>query len=500
MINRILRWFLVLLFVTLALLIIPQLDSRDSGKSGEELARTHCGSCHLFPEPKLLDRNIWMNGVLPEMGLRMGIGDRNVVLNRMSFKQFDDLCKLGIYPENPVIPLNEWKKILRYYERNAPESIALQEKKQKKKPFQHPFVFKKLVLDPNMDAQVAMVRFLPEKKEIWIGKRNNSIQILDLGLNNKKDVRTPSPVVDMLDMNEPFLLGIGNMLPNEDRNGRLFRMNQKGLLDKVVLDSLHRPVQVLSIDLNNDKIQDFLIAEFGFETGKIRWFDGKTGASHVVSGQAGARNIIPRDANKDGSIDFYVLFAQAKEEVMLFLNDGKGTFAPVSLLSFPSVYGSSYLELADMNGDDLEDMVISNGDNADYSIAKKYYHGVRIYENRGGNRFRESFFYPVYGATKTLARDFDNDGDMDLAMIAFFSEASDNESFLYFNNIGNGKYEISELGVPYGQWLVMEADDMEKDGDTDIILGNFQLGSDSLGPKMDRMQCLLLENLTIRKK
>ena len=34
---------------------------------GEQLAKTHCASCHAFPEPDLLDKKTWANEVLPKM-------------------------------------------------------------------------------------------------------------------------------------------------------------------------------------------------------------------------------------------------------------------------------------------------------------------------------------------------------------------------------------------------------------------------------------------------
>jgi len=34
---------------------------------GETLARTHCVTCHAFPEPSLLDKKTWDEGVLPKM-------------------------------------------------------------------------------------------------------------------------------------------------------------------------------------------------------------------------------------------------------------------------------------------------------------------------------------------------------------------------------------------------------------------------------------------------
>jgi mono/diheme cytochrome c family protein len=47
--------------------------SNASIKAGKKLATQYCGSCHQFPEPSLLDTKSWENGVLPQMGPRLGI-------------------------------------------------------------------------------------------------------------------------------------------------------------------------------------------------------------------------------------------------------------------------------------------------------------------------------------------------------------------------------------------------------------------------------------------
>src|SRR5210317_1116277 len=39
----------------------------------ENLARMYCSSCHIYPEPTLLDKNTWKYSTLPQMGYRMGI-------------------------------------------------------------------------------------------------------------------------------------------------------------------------------------------------------------------------------------------------------------------------------------------------------------------------------------------------------------------------------------------------------------------------------------------
>jgi hypothetical protein len=143
--------------------------------------------------------------------------------------------------------------------------------------------------------------------------------------------------------------------------------------------------------------------------------------------------------------------------------------------------------------------MITNGDNADYSYAKKAYHGVRIYLNDRRNNFKEAYFYPVYGAYKTLARDFDQDGDLDLAMIAFFAENDQGkiESFLYFQNQGNLTFKVSNLQIPGdGNYIAMDAGDVDRDGDIDILLGNYQFGNRRPGmSKTPGLQLTYYKNL-----
>jgi hypothetical protein len=136
--------------------------------------------------------------------------------------------------------------------------------------------------------------------------------------------------------------------------------------------------------------------------------------------------------------------------------------------------------MVDFNGDGFEDILYTNGDNADYSISLKKYHGVRIFLNNGANVFKESWFYPLHGATQADAQDFDQDGDLDIAVISFFPDynGAPDEGFVYFENTGNGQYTPRTFkNAARGKWLVMETGDFDGDNDTDIALGSFTYGA-----------------------
>jgi hypothetical protein len=131
--------------------------------------------------------------------------------------------------------------------------------------------------------------------------------------------------------------------------------------------------------------------------------------------------------------------------------------------------------LADFNKDGHPDILLTNGDNWDLSPIKKYYHGIRILMNDGQNNFKQTWFYPCYGAEKAIARDFDLDGDLDIAAIAFSDDLPKTEQgFIYLKN--DGKMNFTAFSTPdaaNGKWITLEAADLDHDGDEDIIIGSF---------------------------
>jgi hypothetical protein len=278
----------------------------------------------------------------------------------------------------------------------------------------------------------------------------------------------------------------------------MYSVTKQGKLEAIV-DSLKRPVDIQISDFNGDGVSDYVICEYGYEAGELIWVDGKSGKKNVLKLQAGSRNVVIKDYTGDGKPDLLVLMAQAREGVSLFINKGMGLFVEKPLLQFDSVFGSSYMEVADLNKDGYDDIIISNGDNADYSHSKKAYHGVHIFLNDHRNNFKESYFYPAYGASKTVARDFDQDGDLDLAMIAFFAENDKGkiETFLYFQNQGNLTFKVSNLQIPDGgRYIAMDAGDVDRDGDIDILLGNYQFGAVKPGAvKTPGLQLTYYKNL-----
>src|SRR5664279_2608821 len=124
--------------------------------------------------------------------------------------------------------------------------------------------------------------------------------------------------------------------------------------------SLQRPVQITSVDLNNDGKKDYLLCEFGYLTGALSWMENLGNdqfKKHLIKDAPGALKAYVQDYNHDGLPDIWVLFAQGEEGIFLFTNLGNGKFSERKVLGFPAIYGSSYFELDDFNHDGYPDIL-----------------------------------------------------------------------------------------------------------------------------------------------
>src|SRR6476620_4518260 len=81
--------------------------NRSNAPPGEKLARTYCAACHMFPEPQLLDKRTWEQGVLPQMAPRVGVNGTSLA---------------AVMARSPYMPVlgsrvsnEDWQKIVEYF-------------------------------------------------------------------------------------------------------------------------------------------------------------------------------------------------------------------------------------------------------------------------------------------------------------------------------------------------------------------------------------------------
>ena len=442
-------------------------------QSGAALAKLYCGSCHLFPSPSLLDQATWKNKVLPNMAWRLGIraGYTSPFVD-MDSSEARLVKGLNIYPNSPTITIVQWQKIFNYYISNAPKlphsivDLPLIEKRCSQ------FISQPIFIEEKDLPKTTMIKYDSSHSLLYVGDGRSELYTLNSHLKLVQKWTLPSAPVDInFQSFNPQVLCIGSVAPSEKKEGVLISLDAK-----IGYSKLARPVAMESADLNADGKLDLIICEFGNHTGKLAWYDGgDRSKENILLTRPGARKLEIVDLNKDGKLDIVVLMAQAQEGVYCFENLGNNKFKESVLINFPPVYGLSYFEFVDFNKDGYLDILLTNGDNWDLSRVKKNFHGIRIFMNNGRNQFTQTFFFPLYGTSKALARDFDSDGDLDIAAISFYDDLDQPEQgFVYLKNNGNSFFEAASIpAAANGKWLTMEAVDIDKDGDIDIVLGSF---------------------------
>ncbi|QLG44760.1 FG-GAP repeat domain-containing protein [Costertonia aggregata] len=451
--------------------------------SGKELSIRYCAMCHKYTEPGLLDKATWANSVLPNMALRLGLqmaGKDNYIVSDSI--EADILKKLNTFPDTPLISEKDWAAIVEYFVENAPEKLETYAKRPKKSKIDFPFETQSVTIDGSKLPQVTLLEYDEYNSELYIGDHLKLYALKNTGvLSGEWKLGSYASDIEFDPKSDPTLLTIGKLVPSNQKLGELGSLSKNSDFFKgsPSFSTLRRPVNFLSADLNLDGNDDLIICNFGHTVGKLSWFDGKDATKeHILSTLPGTRKVEVNDFDKDGLPDIIAMSTQAYEGITIYYNQGKNVFKPIRVLEFTPVHGLSYFELADFNSDGHQDILVTNGDNRDFSPIDKPYHGVRVYMNNTKNQFEETFFYPMYDCNKAMARDFDNDGDLDIIASALFvdykGESNIKDAVVYLNN--TGKHDFYPILMPnpiHGNWLTMEAGDFNKDGLVDVMLGTF---------------------------
>lgn len=445
----------------------------------ERAARKACILCHLFVEPNMLTRTNWATQILPRMQVRLGVAKPDFA----SSPEGEIIRARKVYTERPLTPVEDWPLIEEYYLKNAPEKPLPQDPKP---PIGVGLkLFKtdrpRLRFDP---PSTTLVKISPATRRIYVGDdKSQRLAMLD-GVTGEPIAVTSLGNVpaDLVERENGFYITcVGSFIPSEIWRAEFLFLEKDGDAfgaRKPVLQNLPRSTQARFADFNGDGRDDFALCMFGNLTGRFSWFERRADGGfteHVLTDHTGATSVAVHDFNTDGKPDLAVLFSQDLETLVIMINDGNGNFTGHNVFQQPPVFGHSFMELTDFNRDGRMDLLICNGDNGEYESPTKKYHGIRLWLNKGGLEFEEAFFYPMNGSYAALARDFDEDGDLDIATISYFPdyEAGPRESFIYLENDGKMNFTASTFRECIsGRWIVMDAGDIDGDGDIDLALGS----------------------------
>ncbi|OBR39022.1 FG-GAP repeat domain-containing protein [Maribacter hydrothermalis] len=442
------------------------------------LYENYCASCHLAPNIQDLPKDIWKHSILPDMAARMGVETEGYhPYMNLSFPEQLAIIKTGIYPSKAIIDIEDWNLLRDYIIKMAPDSSKSTSNENKSIPITK-FKLTPVSLDSAFGSLYTFLKIDTLNKSIIAGTRKGELTSYNFADNKNTHIGyfnraiTDARVLD----DSVFVTTMGSLTPSEIPMGKTILKLKNS--SATLADSLHRPVHTLYKDLNGNGNEEIIISEFGDLVGKLSLYEKNNFGFYkgrIILNIPGCTRTISRDMNNDGKEDLVVLAGQGDESIYILYQKENLEFTVDKVIRFSPVYGSSWFELVDYNADGYQDIITVNGDNADKSFVNKPFHGMRIHINDGNNNFEETYFYPLNGATRVVANDFDQDGDLDFALLATFPDYENHPeyNFVYLENVNSGNYVFNQehlADIKMARWFLMDAADIDGDGDQDIVL------------------------------
>jgi len=256
--------------------------------------------------------------------------------------------------------------------------------------------------------------------------------------------------------------GANTFVADFNGDGKLDILTANGTMNLGNGDGTFKPGAAVSggalavADFNGDGKLDILQQGTGTLLVLLGNGDGTFQAPISTASGANLSVLAAGDLNGDGKADVVGVF---NSTLLVYLSNGNGTFATgVSYTIGATTSGETGVSLGDFNGDQIPDIVVTNG-GASQEI---------VFPGKGDG---------TYGAPKTstgvsgpacaVSGDFNGDGKLDLAVSCYADAPNQHEVYILLGN-GDGTFQTPIAGFPGNGPLA--AADVNGDGKLDLVL------------------------------
>ncbi|MFN9720970.1 MAG: FG-GAP repeat domain-containing protein [Planctomycetota bacterium] len=456
--------------------------------SHETAIRSFCGNCHAVPMPESFPKSMWYEEV------------------RRGFNFYYESGRSDLKPPSQ-------NDVVAYFRERAPEHLTIPAPEvaaQSRIQF-HPSNLSFAMSDPVAVSFVDWEDQSDTDGKLWLsdmrsgsvlrfsGLRQDSASATGLLHIDRKVVPNPAAVrrtdLDANGVVDLVVSDLGSFLPEDHQQGQLVWIpdgTAEAARTPVVLwNNIGRVADVQPIDWNSDGALDLVVAEFGWHrTGSVTLLEQVREPDETIRFQPetldarpGAIHVVPNDVNGDGRQDVVALISQEHEQIVAYLNMPTGVEKKVLYSAPDPSWGSSGIQIVDLDRDGDLDLIYTNGDSFDSKLMKPY-HGVWWLENVGDLEFTEHHVAAMPGVHRALAADFDSDGDLDLAAAAMLPQTTIEgepveqlHAVVWLEQTRERQFvrHVVERGRP--TYAAMTVADFNRDGRPDIAVGLFEESS-----------------------
>ncbi len=278
---------------------------------------------------------------------------------------------------------------------------------------------------------------------------------------------------------------LGSVWPTNDRIGRVAWLENRGknnFATHTLLDDLRRVSDVQVGDLNGDGKPDLVVAEFGYDCGRVLWMENRGDGRFLDRDlliAAGPVHVPLADYDGDGDLDIAVIVSQEEEEVWTFENLGGGKFHKRVLYTTHNFdFGSAGLVLTDLDRDGKPDLLLVAGDNLEIRYPHpQRWHGCIWLRNVGGWKFEPKRIGTLGGCYAAGVGDLNGDGHLDVVLVSMFNDwrRPGVASVVWLENDGRQNFTERKLAERPTHLATVAVGDLNGDGRADVVAGGLNL-------------------------